>query len=308
MKDYNKILDFLYTDNDLVCIATIPDFAGRKQRFTRVSDLKTEKWQKFLRAANAKNSNIYLSVYTFTQGQRTEDNVPALVDRIFLDFDQPGSYEAFRKNYEPTVVINTSPWKYQCFLKLSEPVLKADVKDYSRALAKMFNADHTFDLARIFRLPGFRNAKYPDRPLATISEFNPLTVYSSYNLPCERGEELTKHPASAGEKKDDTNIVARPNNRNLSLSRSRNHDYQHFLNSAPNKNNGDPDYSRADFRYAVYLLSRSFDNEDVKDILQAESPSLQKRKGSGIDNYLQKTVERAKNYQQQNYKPYEPRR
>lgn len=228
------------------------------------------------------------------------------VDRIFLDFDAPGTYEQFRKDYEPTLVINTSPNKYQCFLKLSEPVSKAEAKAISKALSKQYNADHTFDLARIFRLPDFRNVKYPERPLAVISEFNPQTTYSPYNLPCER--ELTK-PASAGEKRDDTNIIPTKNNSNLSLSVSRQYDYSHFLNSVPDKNNGEPDYSRADFRYAVYLLSQShFDSNDVKDILQAESPMIQKRKGSGLDNYLQKTVERAKNYQQQNYKPYEPRR
>jgi hypothetical protein len=310
MKNYNTILNHFYDDADLVCVATIPDFAGRKQRFCRVADLKTEKWIKFLKAANAKNSNIYLSVYTFLHPQRTEDNVVELVDRIFLDFDIPGTYEKFRQDYEPTVTVATSPGKYQCFLKLSEPVPKIEAKAISRTLARQYNADHTFDLARIFRLPNFRNVKYPERPLATISGFNPQTTYNPYNLPCE--EELTKSPAGKqGEeqKKDISNIVPAKNNSTSSLSLNRNqYDYSHFLENAPLKTNGEPDLSSADFSYAVYLLSQSFDSEDVRDILQAESPSLSKRKGSGIDNYLNKTVSRAKEYQEQNYKPYEPRR
>jgi hypothetical protein len=302
MKDYSTILDYFYDDNDLVCVCTIPDFMGRKQRFCNVSDLKTEKWQRFLRAANARGSNIYLSVYAFARTERTENAVLDTVDRIFLDFDRPGAYEAFRKDYDPTLVINTSQNKYQVFLKLSEPTQKAETKSISKTIANLYNADRTFDLARIFRLPGFRNRKYPSRPLVSITEFNQQITYAPYNLPCE----LSKPLPSQREKKDIAQHSPHENNATAGFSRNRNrYDYSHFLRNAPPKLNGEPDYSRADWRYAVYLFSQSsFDSEDVKEILQAESPNLDTRKGAGIENYLDKTVERAKKYQTSNYKPY----
>jgi hypothetical protein len=270
MKDYITILDYFYLNTDLVCICTIPDFAGRKQRFCKVAELKTEKWQRFLRAANANNSNIYLSVYTFTKTERTENNVVDAVDRIFLDFDTPGSYEVFRKEFEPTIVINTSPNKFQCFLKLSEPVNKAEAKAISKTLARLYNADHTFDLARVFRLPGFRNVKYPERPLATISEFNPQTTYSPYNLPCEKEKEkeLSKSPASQqGEKKDISNIKSPQNNSTATFSVSPSqYDYSHFLNSVPMKQKKDEkDYSLADWKYAVHLLGHGNDAQAVSE-------------------------------------------
>jgi hypothetical protein len=303
MKDMNTMLDFFYNDSDLVCIVTIPDFAGRKQRFCNVSDLKQEKWQRFLRAANANNSNIYLSVYTFTRPERTENAVADSVDRIFLDFDRPGAYEAFRKDYDPTLVINTSQNKYQVFLKLSEPTQKAETKSISKTIANLYNADRTFDLARIFRLPGFRNRKYPSRPLVSISEFNQQITYAPYNLPAE----LSKPLPSQREKKDIPRY--RPHKNNSTATVLQNHsryDYSHFLRNAPLKQSGEKDYSRADFSYAVYLFSHQNNIQTIKEILQAESPGLSVRKGAGLENYLEKTIERAKMYQHQHYKPYKP--
>jgi hypothetical protein len=299
MKDFQRILDYLYDDNDLVCVATIPDFANRKQRFARIEDLKQEKWQRFLKAANARGSNIYLSVYAFTRNERTENAVTDTADRIFLDFDQPGAYENFRKDYEPSIVINTSPGKHQCFLRLSEPVNKLEAKAIAKALAQQYNADSTFDLARIFRLPGFRNRKYQERPLVTISEFNPDIVYAAYNLPAE----LSKVSAMQREKKDIPNIIPRQNNSTAGFSESRSrYDYQHFLEKAPAKHNGEKDYSSADMAYAIYRLGQGDDNQTViQEILQS-SPGLSSRKGAGIENYLNKTVSRAKEYQANNYK------
>lgn len=315
MKDYNKILDFFYDNDDIVCVVTVPEFMGRKQRFCKVADLRQEKWIRFLRSANANNSNIYLSVYTFLQPQRTENSVVSEVDRIFLDFDVPGAYENFRKDFEPTIVISTSSGKYQAFLKISEPASKEEAKIISRTIARLYNADHAFDLARIFRLPDFRNVKYSTRPLVTIHEYNPNTTYQSYNLPCvsQPREELTKVPAAQEERKDDTNIVSTPKSPTSSLSVSpRQHDYQHFLNSVPMKHNGDPDFSRADLKYAIYLLSHVHDDaEIVKDMLQKSRENisdLEQKKGAGIDNYLNKTIDKAKEYIANNYKPYSPRR
>jgi hypothetical protein len=271
-----KIFSLGFNPEDILCICTLPQFEGRQQRFLKFSDFQTEKWQRFLRAANVNGSNIYLSVFPLNQAQRNEASVIEELSWIFLDFDAPETYENFKKEYEPTITIQTSPGKFQCFLALSEPTPKQEVKAISRALSKQYGADNTFDLARVFRLPGFRNIKYPEKPLVSISETNPKTTYSSYNLPIfiEKASIPTPTPATP---------TPAPK------TKTNSYQYSHFLERAPLKHSGEPDYSRADMAYAIYLFSRGFDGELISNMLTEISPNLKKRKGSGIKNYLNKT-------------------
>jgi len=289
-----ELIFSLYQDEDLVCVVTIPEFMGRKQRFVRIADLKADKWQRFLRAANAKGSNIYLSVYCFTRPERTEDSVVDTVDRIFLDFDSLAPYTHFREDYQPSVVIQTSPGKYQCLLLLSESLPKWECKNISETLSKQYGADKTFDLARTFRVPGFRNCKYSERPIAELIEFKPGITYSGYRLSVLYE---AKEPIQS--------IVSYSNNSIQRTTRNgglRNlHDYDHFLEKAPLKVNGEPDYSSADFSYAVYLFN-FFDSSEVRSRLENDSFNLKSRKKGGLINYLNKTIERAGNYQKQNYR------
>ncbi len=73
--------------------------------------------------------------------------------------------------------------------------------------------------------------------------------------------------------------------------------YDHFLSEAPRKVNGDPDFSSADYSYCIYLFSRGFDDWEVRSALLNFSPNLNKRKGRGLENYLNKTLSRARQYQ-----------
>ncbi len=288
MNLYNNFFE----DDDIVCLCTIPAFEGRKQRFVKIADLKVNKWIRFMGAANANNSNIYLSVYSFLQPQRTEIHVVPMVDKIFLDFDDTEAYKVFRNNYIPALTINTSPGKFQCFIKLSEPISKYEAKDISRTLSRQYGADHTFDLARVFRLPGFRNVKYKEKPLVKIIELNPEITYQSYNLPCDK-DDLPKI------------MQSEKFNSDFKISRCRSlYDYAYFLEKAPLKINGDHDYSSSDLSYAIYLFSHTeLSKEEVKELLILKSPYIEQRKRGGLEKYLEKTVERAYVYSHSTYKP-----
>ncbi len=287
-----EFLDFMYPDEDLVCIFFNPPFQNIRQRFTKIVDLKTERWQRFLRAANAHGSNIYLSVYSFKGFKRTEKNVVDNINRIFLDFDDAEAYKHFKSDYKSTVAVKTSPGKFQCFLMLSNPAPKHLVKHIGKTLARKYGADHCFDLARVFRLPGFRNYKYPEHPLTRVVEFNLCQLYSTNDLPCE-----TK------ELKNATKKVERDNDGNSQTYKK--YSYAHFRSMAPLKASGEPDYSQADLSYSIFLFGLGFNNQQVKDALLNESPSLLNRKKGGIDNYLNKTINKAMAYQQNHYRPYQ---
>lgn len=278
----NQFLDHFYSDTDYVCVFLHPAFEKTRQRFVYIAELKTTKWQRFLKFVNGRGCNVYLSVYPFQCRQRTEENVVDQVDRVFLDFDEEGPYQAFRQDYNPQCVIQTSPGKYQCFLGFREPASKEQAKAASRGLAAKYGADHAFDLSRLYRLPGFRNMKYPQKLLAHVMEVNLERVYPLEELPMFMQDPKPQpvfNPETSFQKKRFKYC------------------YDHFLTEAPRKVNGDPDFSSSDYSYCIYLFSRGFDDWEARSALLRISPHLKKRKGGGLDNYLNKTLSRAKQYQ-----------
>lgn len=287
----NQFLDHFYFDTDYVCVFLHPAFEKTRQRFVYISELKTIKWQRFLKFVNGRGCNVYLSVYPFQGRQRTEENVVDQVDRVFLDFDGEQPYRDFREDYTPQCVIQTSPGKYQCFLGFREPAPKEQAKAISRGLACNYGGDHAYDTARVYRLPGFRNLKYPQKPLAHVAEVNLERAYPIRDLPMFM-EEPRPQPVF---------------NPEASFQKKRlRYGYDHFLAEAPRKVNGDPDFSSSDYSYCIYLFSRGFEDGEVGSAILRLSPNLNKRKGGGLDNYLNKTLGRAKQYQLSHHRQLAP--
>ncbi|MBF8267732.1 MAG: hypothetical protein HW388_1240 [Dehalococcoidia bacterium] len=70
---------------------------------------------------------------------------------------------------QPSAIVETSPGKFQHLWLLREPTNDlAAVEGINHRLAYMLQADNVGDRARILRLPGYVNLKYPDRPRARI--------------------------------------------------------------------------------------------------------------------------------------------
>ena len=58
----------------------------------------------------------------------------------------------------------------------------------------------------------------------------------------------------------------------------------------------DEDKSRADMRYVLYLLRMGASEEDIRDKLLQESEDISERKSKWIEDYLDRTIRRAKEY------------
>lgn len=70
---------------------------------------------------------------------------------------------------EPTLIIESSPGKWQCYWRLSEPVPPAVGERHNRQLAQAVGADKTgWDLTQLLRIPGTMNHKYSDAPLVRV--------------------------------------------------------------------------------------------------------------------------------------------
>lgn len=79
-----------------------------------------------------------------------------------------------------TVVVVTSPGKFQLHIPVDKSLSRAERTKYQRLLCKRYKADKgAIDGDHLRRIPGFRNQKYPEKPMIRIFKV------------VEEGEELT---------------------------------------------------------------------------------------------------------------------
>jgi hypothetical protein len=120
-----------------------------------------------LAALNRTGSDVYFTV-NVTDGQgRTAEHVTA-ARALFVDYDTgvPTHWDV-----APSLVVESSPGKAQAYWLLQEPCTDlARWQAANRSLVAQTGGDpNACDLARILRVPGFVNHKYPpERPVVKI--------------------------------------------------------------------------------------------------------------------------------------------
>jgi hypothetical protein len=82
------------------------------------------------------------------------------------------------------VLVESSPGRFQALWLLSAPYDDLSwIELLNRAIAATLGADkQACDRARVLRLPGFRNLKYPARPLARLRDCDTSVRYSVSDL------------------------------------------------------------------------------------------------------------------------------
>jgi len=142
--------------------------ASLKQEFATAEKIATPQYQAHLRAANANGADVYLTVNSLKPGAtgRKRADVEA-VRHVFLDLDGGGK-EAVDRVLKaegmpnPHHVFNTSPDKHQMIWSV-EGFEKDQAEDLVRGMALKFDADQAvWDIARVLRMPSFRNHKYQE--------------------------------------------------------------------------------------------------------------------------------------------------
>lgn len=153
---------------DTLALVMIDRRNGHKvgQRITTAEELASEKYQRFLRAANANGNDIFISMSALKPGStgRTKEDV-AEVRHIFLDLDHGGK-EAIGKLMNdsgmprPHHVLESSPGKFQAIWSVKD-FDKPQAEALMRTMVPIYEADPAAtDVSRVLRLPGFRNWKY----------------------------------------------------------------------------------------------------------------------------------------------------
>ena len=137
-----------------------------KQEFATAERISKPSYQAHLRAANASGADVYLTVNALKPGAtgRTKADVET-VRHVYLDLDGGGREAVDRILQAPRMpaphhILNTSPGKYQLIWSVAE-FDKDQAEDLVRGLAARHGADQAvWDVARVLRIPGFRNHKY----------------------------------------------------------------------------------------------------------------------------------------------------
>jgi hypothetical protein len=108
---------------------------------------------------------LYQSAHLTTRWRRRKEDAAPLTS-LYTDVDHN------RLNADvppPTVVVQSSPGRLQCYWRLSAPVSPAVGEVANRRLAHALGADMTgWDLTQLLRVPGTVNHKYAERPTVTV--------------------------------------------------------------------------------------------------------------------------------------------
>lgn len=136
------------------------------QRVNTAEAIASNKWQAWLRHANANGYDVYISQNTLNgDSPRRRKQDVAAIRHVYLDLDQDGdralkAIETSVRLPSPSFVIDTSPGKHQVIWKV-QGVSQAEAESLMRSMAREFGGDPAAtDSTRVLRLPGFYNKKY----------------------------------------------------------------------------------------------------------------------------------------------------
>jgi len=184
---FQSFFQALYSPNEVVALMfSSPDSGKVQHAFVPASSVTTEEFFHKLQTLN-ETFNIYVGMNPFRPelaGQnegRTKKNV-AEVKRLYVDADTDGAQVVDRilksgKVPPPTVVLESSPGKFQMIWNATG-LTQETAEPLMKAMAEEFQSDPAVaEIARVLRVPGFRNWKYIDAPKVKAVSINSGAIY-----------------------------------------------------------------------------------------------------------------------------------
>lgn len=171
-KRYVEFINALFVPDEIVCFALIGQ-TGVRHDFVSVSRAISREYFDGLQVSNEQfnvfiGMNAYKAELTGQHVGREKKNVVA-VKRLYADADNDGRSVLSKIQSStivpaPNVILESSPGKYQFIWNVGG--LTQDVAEgLLKAIAQEFHTDPAVaEIARVLRVPGFKNLKYPERP------------------------------------------------------------------------------------------------------------------------------------------------
>lgn len=155
--------DYLFGKTEgYVCIATAkPDRTNFKQAWFnwphQINELISFIEQRSI------SRNVWFGVSLFTKAERSREfAVPGNI--LWADLDEVTPHE-IPDEFKPSMVLESSPARYQAFWRLDQYVDPEVAQDYSKRLAYFLGADKSgWDLEQLLRIPLTTNHKYINSP------------------------------------------------------------------------------------------------------------------------------------------------
>jgi len=208
------------------------------------------------------------------------------VKGLFLD-DVPE--EALDHLPNGTVIVQTSKNKYQAHIPLPEPMWKETADQLQRLLVDYYEADPGAKwLLHPRRLPGLKNKKYQERPIAKVvkvvkSDVTINRLLAEVEINTKQHRQMQDKRWTLIEKKSPK--VARQIEEILETEGDS--VWQRFYEESGG------DRSSADMKYALRLLRKGYDPQAVAYALLEISPDLQIRKPKHVLDYVERTIAKA---------------
>jgi hypothetical protein len=177
----------------------------------------------------------------------------------------------------------TSEGKYQAAFLLDEYLSNEDVKKIQKALIKVYGGDKaSVGASHNVKMPGFYNTKYINDP-----PYIKLVYVGKNVLSAKQVLQYYEKNIEPKEQKPAKTLKSLPKLLVYKELQERKKDWWHFYNIKGNR-------SDADFAYVLYLLHFNLSDEEIKQILLAESQDIEDRKKGHLEDYLRRTILKAR--------------
>ncbi len=156
------------------------DSEGQVERFFIPASKLTDD-RVVISVASVTAHNVYFSVVPRTEMRGTRDACGS-ANAVWCDYDNDESEPDW--NLPPSALVRTSPGRWQAYWFLDSPLRDLDqLEAINRSIANAEGGDlQATDRARVLRLPGSYNLKYPEKPHVMLEYWNPDLRYSVEEL------------------------------------------------------------------------------------------------------------------------------
>jgi len=166
----------LFAADDLICIMTLQQGKNINHIFVPFAEATSDKFTASLHKQNEAGANIFICMNPLTAKRRIKENV-GTIRTVYLDLDHNGA-TTLNKIADsllvpkPHFVLQSSPGRFFVIWRVKD-IKPADQERLLDALIPEFGGDPAAsDMVRVLRLPGFKNHKYPDKPVVEVVESN----------------------------------------------------------------------------------------------------------------------------------------
>jgi AAA domain/RepB DNA-primase from phage plasmid len=175
-----------------------------ENEFVSYEKATTREYFHELQRSNA-GASIYLAMNTFPatlighKTGRTQENVVHVrAVQADVDFNGGATLDAIKSSDQvppPSIIVESSPGKFQG-IWLVDDISKVDAKPLMQAIAATFNTDSAVaEVARVMRVPGFVNRKYPTAPVArTVSQSNARYTRAAFRVSMPEPKKIELRP------------------------------------------------------------------------------------------------------------------